>query len=272
MSSADGGHPHVVRWLIEQRADVFARDREGVSALSRAVMSGKMSTKHLECAVMLLKAEVEKGGPRGVSDEEIATWEFDDDEEREYIIDQVNHVWDNWCMGAQRCLEMYIRGEYDWHQSGAEESARAPLQFRMRVDAYSVLRAYGAPVDFEKRFFGKIQRNVLSKFRLPFDDFGNKMFKTIGAAVDVLREVETAYQNSHLPAWRRMRRHELGQALAEHMPTFLPTPLQLIVVAYLCDGSDSFGAAHSIPDILAAEVIRDSEAATDWHAYQTLAE
>jgi hypothetical protein len=63
-----------------------------------------------------------------------------------------------------------------------------------------------------------------------------------------------------------MRRHELGQVLAEHMSTFLPTPLQAIVVAYLCDGSDSFGAAHSIPDILASEVIRDSKAATEWHA------
>jgi hypothetical protein len=87
------------------------------------------------------------------------------------------------------------------------------------------------------------------------------MFKTIGTAVDILREVETAYQNPHLSAWRRMRRHELGQAPAEHMPTFLPTHLQAIAVAYLCDASDSFGPAHSIPDILASEVIRDSKAA-----------
>jgi hypothetical protein len=79
------------------------------------------------------------------------------------------------------------------------------------------------------------------------------MLKTIGSAVDVLREVETAYENPHLPAWRRMRRHELGQALAEHMPTFLPTPLQAIAVAYLCDGSKTFRAALSIPDILASE-------------------
>jgi hypothetical protein len=223
---------------------------------------------------MLLKAQVEEGGARVrvVSDEEIATWDSDDEEEREDKIDWVNYVWDHWCMGARQCLESYIRDEYDWHRSGADESARAPLLFSRRVDAYSVLRAYGAPVDFEKRFFGEIQRHVLLKFRLPLDDFGKEMFKTIGAAVDVLREVETAYQNPHLPAWRRMRRHELGQALAEHMPTFLPTPLRAIAVDYLCDGSDSFGAAHSIPDILAAEVIRDSKAATEWHAHQMTAE
>jgi hypothetical protein len=260
-----------VSWLIEQRADVFARDNEDVSALCRTVMSRKMSNKHLECAVMLLKAEVEKGVPPVVSDEEIATWDFDTAEIRGYKIDEANYVWNHWRMGAEQCLDEYINGEYEWYRSGAEESARAPLLFSRRVDAYFVLRAYKAPVDFA-RLFGKIHRNFRSNFRLPLDEFGNNMFKTILAAVDVLREVETAYQNPHLPAWRRMRRHELGQALAEHMLTFLSTPLQAIAVAYLCDGSDSFGAAHSIPDILASEMIRDSKDATEWHVHQPTAE
>jgi hypothetical protein len=48
-------------------------------------MSGKMSDKHSECAVMLLEAQVEEGGARVrvVSDKEIATWDSDDEEERE---------------------------------------------------------------------------------------------------------------------------------------------------------------------------------------------
>jgi hypothetical protein len=69
-----------------------------------------MSDKHLECAVLLLKAEVEKGGPPVVSDEEIATWNFDAPTIREFKIDEANYAWDLWRRGAQQCLEEYIRG------------------------------------------------------------------------------------------------------------------------------------------------------------------
>jgi hypothetical protein len=71
-------------------------------------MSGRhepnLSNKRLECAVLLLKLEVERGGPPVVSDQEIATWNFDGAQINGYKIDEANYVWDHWRMGAEQCL------------------------------------------------------------------------------------------------------------------------------------------------------------------------